>query len=37
MRNIEKELEDLRMNKEICIPDSLRKKVNETYGAIRRK
>ena len=31
MRNIEKELEDLRMNKEICIPDSLRKKVNETY------
>ncbi|WP_195986426.1 DUF4179 domain-containing protein [Clostridium sp. D53t1_180928_C8] len=31
MRNIEKELEDLRMNKEICIPDSLRKKVDETY------
>ena len=31
MRNIEKELENLRMNKEICIPDSLRKKVNETY------
>lgn len=31
MRNIEKELEDLRMNKEIYIPDSLRKKVDETY------
>lgn len=34
MRNIEKELEDLRMNKEICIPDSLRKKVNEAYDQL---
>ena len=34
MRNIEKELENLRMNKEICIPDSLRKKVNEAYDQL---
>lgn len=37
MRDIEKELEDLSINEEVFIPDSLRKKVNETYDQLEEK